>query len=444
MIKISLDIKKQILITPPYKKQEEFFKAESRFVAYGGARGGGKSWAARIKAALLAAEYDGIQILFLRRHLHELKENHILPFLKMLKGCAVYKAQSRELIFPNTSRIVLGYLSNESDVLQYQGQSYDVIFMEEATQFTSFQFYALTECNRSSGMCQKQFFPRMYFTCNPGGVGHEWVKRLFIDRIYKNSEREEDYTFVRSGVYDNEFLLKNSPEYIRTLENLPEKRKQAMLYGNWDIYEGQYFEEFDRSVHVIRPFELSGDFSRYVSVDYGLDMLAALWVAVDRFGRAYVYREVYEKNLIVSKAAQLILKMSDGEKINMHFAPPDLFSRRQESGKSVVDIFRQFGLNFYKTDNSRVNGWYELKEWLSVKDGEPRLKIFENCRNLIRTLPALTFDTKNPNDVSSNPHELTHAPDALRGFVMSDAARVFREEKTYKNDGYEAFLNYGV
>ncbi len=362
----------------------------------------------------------------------------------MLNGCVTYKSQSRELIFPNSSRIVLGYLSNETDVLQYQGQSYDVIFMEEATQFTSFQFYALTESNRSSGMCKKKFFPRMYFTCNPGGVGHEWVKRLFIDRIYKNSEREQDYTFIRSGVYDNEFLLENSPEYIRTLESLPEKRKQAMLYGNWDIYEGQYFEEFDRNVHVIRPFEIPNDWQRYVSIDYGLDMLAALWVAVDRFGRAFVYREVYEKNLIVSSAAQEILKMSENEKINMHFAPPDLFSRRQESGKSVVDIFRQFGLVFYKTDNSRVNGWYELKEWLSIKNGEPKMKIFENCKNLIRTLPALTFDTKNPNDVASNPHELTHAPDALRGFVMSDAARVYKDEKVYENGGYESFLNYGI
>ena len=430
---------------PPYKKQEEFFKAESRFVAYGGARGGGKSWAARVKAALLAAEYDGIQILFLRRHLHELKENHILPFLKMLRGCADYRAQSRELIFPNGSRIVLGYLANENDVLQYQGQSYDVIFMEEATQFTEFQFYALTECSRSSGMCKKQFFPRMYFTCNPGGVGHEWVKRLFVDRIYKESEREQDYTFIRSGIYDNEFLLKNSPDYVRTLENLPEKRKQAMLYGNWDIYEGQYFDEFDRSVHVVRPFEIPKEYLRFVSIDYGLDMLAALWIASDRFGRAFVYREVYEKNLIVSKAAEIILKMSAGEKINMYFAPPDLFNRRQESGKSVVDIFRQFGLIFYKTDNSRVNGWYELKEWLSREGGGPRLKIFENCRNLIRTLPALTFDLKNPNDVSSNPHELTHAPDALRGFVMSSAARPYRDkERADSISGYESFLNYGI
>ena len=441
-------------IDEPYEKQKRFFEATSRFVAYGGARGGGKSWAARVKAALLALNYPGIQILFLRRHLHELKENHIMPMMKLLKNCAVYKAQPREFLFENSSRIVMGYLANETDVLQYQGQSYDVIFMEEATQFTEFQFQALTECNRSSGMCEREFLPRMYFTCNPGGVGHEWVKRLFIDKIYRNNEKEEDYTFIRSGVYDNLFLLKNSPDYIRNLENLPQKRREAMLYGNWDIYEGQYFSEFNRDMHVCFPFDVLGkDYKRYVSIDYGLDMFAALWIAVDLRGRAYVYREVYEKNVIISKAAEIIKKMSEKETIAMRFAPPDLFSRRQESGKSAIDIFREHGLVFYKTDNSRVNGWYELKEWLKPRedaDGilRPRLKIFENCKNLIRTLPALCFDTKNPNDVSKSPHELTHAPDALRGFVMSQACgKAICESVNYKEENelrYKGFLEYGT
>lgn len=445
---------KCIKIGEPYDKQKEFFEATSRFVAYGGARGGGKSWAARVKAALLALNYGGIQILFLRRHLHELKENHIMPMLKLISHCALYKAATREFVFENSSRIVMGYLANETDVLQYQGQSYDVIFMEEATQFTEFQFQALTECNRCSGMCEKEFYPRMYFTCNPGGVGHEWVKRLFIDKIYRNNEKESDYTFIKSVVYDNPFLIKNSPDYVRNLENLPDKRREAMLYGNWDIYEGQYFSEFDRGRHVCFPFDVSGgEYKKYISVDYGLDMFAALWIALDASGAAYVYREVYEKNVIISRAAEIIKKISENENISMRFAPPDLFSRRQETGKSAVDIFREHGLVFYKTDNSRVNGWYELKEWLKPQlscDGsmQPRLKIFENCRNLIRTLPALRFDDKNPNDVAKNPHELTHAPDALRGFVMSQAAGYNYSQKrnfTLENElRYGDFLSYGT
>lgn len=441
-------------IGKPYEKQRKFFEAESRFVAYGGARGGGKSWAARVKAMLLAVNYPGIQILFLRRHLHELRENHIMPMMKLVHGCASYKASTREFLFENSSRIVMGYLANETDVLQYQGQSYDVIFMEEATQFTEFQFQTLTECNRSSGLCKKVFYPRMYFTCNPGGVGHEWVKRLFVDKIYRNNEKEEDYTFIRSGVYDNPFLLENSPDYVRNLENLPKNRREAMLYGNWDIYDGQYFAEFSRDTHVCFPFDVSGgEYKKYISIDYGLDMFAALWIAVDVRGRAYVYREVYEKNVIISQAAEIMKKMSEGETISMRFAPPDLFSRRQETGKSAVDIFREHGLVFYKTDNTRVGGWYELKEWLKLQrepDGKmrPRLMIFENCRNLIRTLPALQFDTKNPNDVSSAPHELTHAPDALRGFVMSQASKKAVESRRNFNlenkARYEGFLEYGM
>ncbi len=441
-----------VKIQKPYPKQMEFFLSKNRFVAYGGARGGGKSWAARVKAVLLAAEYGGIQILFLRRHLHELKENHIFPMLKLTKGIASYKASEREFLFHNQSRIVMGYLSNEADALQYQGQSYDVIFMEEATQFTEFQFQILTECNRSSGMIKKRFYPRMYFTCNPGGVGHEWVKRLFIDKIYRNSEKEGDYAFIRSGVYDNPFLLKNSPDYVKSLENLPEKRRAAMLYGNWDIYEGQYFNEFDRNVHVCKydDKEFKAFPYRYVSIDYGLDMFCALWVATNDKGQARVYREIYEKNVIISKAAQMLKEAAKGEKINMYFAPPDLFSRRQESGKSAIDIFLRYGINFYKTDNSRVNGWYELKEWLRLRESfdgtlQPRLKICENCRNLIRTLPALVYDRINVNDVAKNPHELTHAPDALRGFVMSIAAKPEGRKKTdLLQNEYLSFLNYGM
>ena len=160
----------------PYPKQIEFFKSRAIRIAYGGARGGGKSWAMRIKFILLALSQDGIQMLLLRRTFPELRENHILPLQKALKGIATYKDSTKEFIFKNRSRIKLGYCQNESDILQYQGQAYEVIGMEEATQFTELQYIALTESNRLSGNI-KNFTPRMYFTCNPGGVGHGWVKR---------------------------------------------------------------------------------------------------------------------------------------------------------------------------------------------------------------------------------------------------------------------------
>ncbi len=439
-----------------FPQQQRFFEAHTKYVAYGGARGGGKSWAARTKAVLLAAGNPGIQILLLRRDLPSLRENHLQPLQKMLKGMASYKASTREFLFPNSSRILLGYCAAESDVLQYQGQAYEVIFMEEATHFTEFQFQALTESNRSSGLMSKPFQPRMYFTCNPGGVGHAWVKRLFIDKNYKESERPEDYTFIPSKVYDNPALMKNSPDYVRTLENLPPDRRRAMLDGDWDVFEGQYFEKFNRDIHVVEPFEIPKHWNRYVSIDYGLDMFAALWIAVDEHGNAYVYKEIHESNLIISDAARRLIEVNNGDNILMSFAPPDLFNRRQDTGRSAVDIFLDSGWYFYKSNNNRVQGWYDLGEWLKPveqPDGtfKAKLMFFKNCINIIHDLPLLQHDEKNPNDVANEPHEITHAPDALRGFVCgrpvaSEPAPVDVPDELYdeEEDNIDSFINYGV
>ena len=157
----------QLVIDPPNPKQAEFLRATNRRIAYGGARGGGKSWAMRTKVILLALNYAGIQILLLRRTFPELRENHILPLQAQLSGVATYRELDKSFTFPNGSRIKLGYCLNDSDVLQYQGQAYDVIGLEEATQFTESQYIALTESNRLSGLVKAKFTPRMYFTCNP-------------------------------------------------------------------------------------------------------------------------------------------------------------------------------------------------------------------------------------------------------------------------------------
>lgn len=431
------------LTIQPYPKQVRFFESTKRYVAYGGARGGGKSWAARIKAILLALNYKGIQILLLRRTLNELRENHVLPLQMQLKDIAQYKEQSKEFVFPNNSRIKLGYCSAESDVLQYQGQAYDVMFLEEATQFTEFQFTTLTESNRSSGMMKEKLTPRMYFTCNPGGVGHTWVKRLFIDRDYQNKENPENYDFIPSTVYDNQYLMENNPEYVENLENLPEMRKKAMLYGDWDVFEGQYFEEFNRDIHVIEPFTIPDHWDRYRALDYGLDMLACYWIAIDTQGHAFIYKELYESNLIISEATQHIKEYTN-EKIKITYAPPDLWNRRQDTGKSAKDVFVENDILLYKANNDRVQGWYNVKEWMKpfkTRDEQTggqkvtaRLKIFKNCKNLIRTLPMLQHDEKKPNDVATEPHELTHAPDALRYFCTMRT--IPTKEKQTLPDGF--------
>ena len=154
-------------------RQKAFFRARTRFIAYGGARGGGKSWAVRKKAALLGLRYPGIRMLLLRRTFPELRENHILPLMAELNGIASYKETDKSFLFPNGSRLRLGYCDNDADVLQYQGQEFDIIFIDEATQFTRYKYDVLTACLRGANDFPKRF----YLTCNPGGVGHEWVKR---------------------------------------------------------------------------------------------------------------------------------------------------------------------------------------------------------------------------------------------------------------------------
>ena len=192
--------------------QTEFFLSDAKYTCYGGARGGGKSWAMRTLFVLTALKYPNLNILLLRRTLPELRENHIIPMRSMLNGVAKYNATEKTFTFPNGSRIVAGYLANEGDILQYQGQEYGIIGMEEATHFTEEQMQLLIPCNRDTRSGHR---PRMYFTCNPGGVGHAWVKRLFVDRQFEGNERPENYCFIRARVYDNAPLMEANPEYAR-------------------------------------------------------------------------------------------------------------------------------------------------------------------------------------------------------------------------------------
>lgn len=406
--KISIDIS---TINP---KQAAFFKARTRNVAYGGARGGGKSWAIDHKAPLLALKYPGIKILLLRRTYKDLERNHARQLIPMLEGICKYNKQDKLFLFPNGSIIELGYCAAESDVLQYQGQEYDIIFIDEATQFTYFQYETLMACLRGAN----DFPKRMYLTCNPGGVGHEWVKRLFVTKRYKPTERAEDYTFIPATVYDNTVLMEKDPDYINMLNNLSDGLRQAWRDGSWELLAGQYFNEFDRAVHIVAPFPIPSHWKRYRAMDYGLDCLACLWIAVDEGGNYYVYREYAEPDKVISDGARDILALSEGEEILYTVAPDDLWSRSQETAKSKADIWRENGLTLLKGSRTREAGWLAVKELLTVKNGESRLKIFNSCVELIEDLPALQVDPKRPTDCLTEPHEITHLPDALRYFCL--------------------------
>lgn len=425
----------------PNPRQKEFFLSHARHTAYGGARGGGKSWAMRRKFVLLACRYEGLSLLLLRRTLPELNENHVRPLLRELSGFVQYNQTQRVFTFPNGSRIRLGYCDLEKDIYQYQGQEYDVIGLEEATHFTEAQMQFLTTCNRT---VRTDFSPRMYYTCNPGGVGHGWVKRLFIDRRYRNSESGEDYVFIPARVTDNPVLMKTNPEYVRTLENLPEHLRRAHLEGDWDVLAGQYFGEFSRNRHVVEPFAVPNDWRRFSAMDWGYnDPCAVLWFAVAPNGRVYVYRESYERRMLSSRMAERIRFLTGDEKIAYTVASPDAWQQRgmngsgDVSGMSIAEVFERGGVPLLRADNARVAGWQRVREYLANReDGLPGLQIFASCTNLIRTLPMLTYDTGNPEDVGD--HQEDHAPEALRYGLMSRPVGV-RGAVKRKRRAYDPF-----
>lgn len=395
----------------PNPRQLDFFRARAKHVAYGGARGGGKSWAARTKAIMLAERYPGINILLMRRTLPELRENHLVPMLQTLNGVARYKETERVFLFPHGSRIKLGYCDSERDIFQYQGQEFAVIFMEEATHFTEEMQRFMTTCNRST---RGDITPRMYYTCNPGNVGHAWVKRLFIDRDFTPEENPDDYLFIPAKVYDNTILMEKDPGYLRSLQALPPDMRAAFLDGDWNVFAGQFFKSWREAKHVIDPFPIPDHWLRFRAIDYGYDRLACLWGASDEYGELYIYAEYCQSNLEISEAAKAILNRSTGREL-CTYAPPDLESRSHDTGVPRTETFARNGLPLNIVRNSRENGWNNMAEWLKIReDGTPRLHIFRTCQELIKCIPQLQYDKHNPNDCDTEPHNITHAPDALR------------------------------
>ena len=297
-------------------KQYAFLSYDKKHVGFGGARGGGKSWSVRTKAKILAASYEGIKILIVRRTFPELVNNHINQLIDELHGIAKYNKTEKVFTFPNGSTIKFGYCNNDKDLDQYQGAEYDVIFLDEATQLQEMWIKKITACVRGVN----NFPKRIYYTCNPGGASHGYFKRLFIDKKYEDGEDPNDYTFIQSLVTDNKALMASQPDYIKQLEALPPKLREAWLYGRWDIFEGQFFEDFretpdpamcheagitveealqqHRWTHVIEPFDISVGAPRgwtiMRSYDFGYNKPFSLgYWAVDYDGVLYRIMEMY-------------------------------------------------------------------------------------------------------------------------------------------------------
>ncbi|MBQ3549293.1 MAG: phage terminase large subunit [Oscillospiraceae bacterium] len=422
-------------IDRPNPRQAEFLSATEKYIAFGGARGGGKSWAVRTKAKLLALRYGGIRLLILRRTYAELESNHIRFLRRELQGIAVYRSTDRIFTFPNGSTIEFGYCANDTDAARYQGAEYDVIFLDECTQLKEQWMHQLAACIRGVNAFPK----RIYYTCNPGGPGHSYIKRLFIDRRFEPGEKGEDYRFIPARVSDNTALLQAQPDYIRQLEALPRRLRLAWLEGRWDVFEGQVFTEFTddpshyqdrRYTHVIAPFDIPREWRVYRSYDFGYAKpFSCGWWAVDYDGCIYRILELYgctntpDEGVLWTPERQFreIRRIEEehpylkGREIR-GVADPAIWDASR--GESVYETALKYRLYFEKGDNRRIAGWMQMHYRMQFdEEGYPLMYVFHTCRGFLRTVPQLLYSQQSPEDVDTKQED--HIADETRYFCMS-------------------------
>lgn len=266
------------------------------------------------------------------------------------------------------------------------------------------------------GFCPEGHFKQITLTFNPWSES-TWIKSRFFD------VSSPDILALTTNYMCNEWLSDEDRRIFEDMRlNRPDRYRVAGL-GEWGVEGAVYFEEFERSVHVVDPFQIPEHWTIYRTLDYGLDALACLYIALSPDDVAYVIGEVYAPGLKISDAAQAIIAGEPRRDDYITYAPPDMWSRTKDSGRTIAETFREHGVVLSKSSNARVPGWLQVHERLNViqdVDGgkTARLKIFSNCRNLIRCLSTIKADEKNCNDVATEPHELTHLPDALRGFCI--------------------------
>lgn len=443
----------------PNEKQAQAMELRERYVGYGGARGGGKSWFVRWKAILLCLFFAGIKVLITRKTYKELFNNHIAPLLLILHGIATYNKTDKIFTFPNGSTIWFGYCAHDSDLGQYQGAEYDVWFADEAGQFQEKWLVEIDACVRGAN----DFPKRTYYTLNPGGPSHGYFRRLFIDRRFTQDEHPEDYAFIQALVTDNAALMDKQPEYKRSLEKLPPKLRKAWLEGSWNIFEGQFFEDFiddpkhyrdRRYTHVIDPFEIPNDWKIYRSFDWGYAKpFSCGWWAVDHDGTVYRILEYYGWNgtpnegmrwdpyKVFSKiqAYEREHRWLAGKEI-IGIADPAIWDR--ETGESIADIAAKHRVYFNKGDHKRIPGWMQIHYRLAFdENGRPDMYVFSNCEAFIRTMPLLQYDEHRPEDLDTDGED--HVADEVRYFLMSRPVkpRVPKEADPFDSSPLKLFLD---
>ena len=399
------------------------------YVFYGGSAGPGKSYFLRhypikflietwhktglkgIRAGLFCEDYPALQ----DRHLSRLK-------YEFPDWLGTYKGQTHDFVLHDEFGGGVISFRNLDDPSKYLSSEFALIEVDELTKNPKETFDFLRLRKRWPGIEHTKFIG----ASNPGGIGHDWVKQLWIERNFSTDETEKNqFHFIKALPQDNKYL----PEtYYNTLSSLPEKLRKAYRDGNWDVFEGQYFSEWDKERHVIEPFTIPESWKRFRAYDHGRDAPACcLWFAVDYDGRAYCYREFYAKGLDVDQIALELSKLSLGETYAYSVADPAIFANigytDKFGGQTIAETFSRYGITFFPASNRRVDGWGLFHQYLRWEEFiKPKLQFFKTCVNSIRTIPSLIHDELKGEDVDTDGED--HAGDATRYFLMSLHERV--------------------
>ena len=419
--------------------QAEFLESPERDVLYGGAAGGGKSYAL-LADVLRDVGNPNHRGLLLRRTLPELTElidKSRQLYTKAVPG-AVFKQAKSTWEFPSGAKIWFSYVDDDRDVTRYQGQAFNWIGIDEITQYpTPYVWNYLRSRLRST---DPKLGLYMRCTANPGGVGGWWVKKMYIDpsppgQAFWAKEFDTQKTiryptghskageplflkkFIPARLTDNPYLAIDG-QYEAMLLSLPEVERKRLLEGDWDVAEGAAFTEFSRTLHVVETFDPPDGWARVRAGDYGYSSPSCiLWGAIDWDNNIWIYRELYIKNKTGEALGDLILELERNDP-NMQISVLDASCwNRTGLGPSIAETMNRKGCRWVPSDRNRLAGKIEVHRRLACDSrGQPRVRIMENCTNLVRTLPTLPLSKNNPEDVDTKADD--HAYDALRYMMM--------------------------
>ena len=404
--------------------QTDFLAASEKDVLYGGAAGGGKSFAMLIDP-LRSCHFKEHRALILRKSMPELRElidksRDLYP--RAFPGCK-FREVEKLWNFPSGAKIEFGFLERDADVYRYQGQAYSWIGFDEITHLpTEFGWNYLASRLRTTNSEIKTY---LRCTANPGGVGAQWVKKRYVDPQEPNEtfKGHDGLTrkFIPARLQDNPYLAEDG-DYEKMLLSLPPVQRKQLLEGNWDIAEGAAFPEFEIKTHVISPFDIPSWWERIKGVDYGYaSESCCLWAAIDPDDKTIIiYRELYRKGLTGDLLADTMTQLEEGElKSIPGVLDTSAWSRTGYTGPTIGEALVTRGHKLRRADKNRVAGKVQIHEHLRLKQetGRPRLQIFKSCLNLIRELQSIPMSSTNSEDVDT--HASDHAYDALRYLVMS-------------------------